>query len=293
MIRRMLSLTLATSLFCVWISITASLGQTSAGKVIEISAEDLGKQFAPDTTEAAKLYQGKVLRVTGKVSMANEPFVYLSTGHNFPTGQPVQITLEYSKVTMPKIAVGDRLTVEGKFDRTAIFGPLLVQNRILKREQNGKVMPLEGSTTTSPKTSTKKRGITSKKADQPLVPVVARDSQSILLLFDGQLGEGEPGFRANCTSFRLRFGPGNWTGTKIGKAIAWGDGNKGQDHWGEGSGEPTFSSELRRDERGTYFVFSLNGDDWESDHVAAMFRVTLPDGKLGVATALISVTREP
>ena len=115
------------------------------------------------------------------------------------------------------------------------------------------------------------------------------DPRAFALRFDGPVREGESGYRPECTSFRLRFGPGKWRGTVIGKSIAWGDGNQNQDFWGVGSGEATFSSAVYEDGQGAYFVFSLNCTDWESNRIAVLFRLTFPDGSFGVATALIPV----
>ncbi len=262
--------------------------------VIEVAAEELGKQFAPDTLEPVKAYQGRVLRVSGRVSMAHEPFVYPGTGSNFPTGQPVTVTLDYKAGVMPEFSVGDRVIVEGRFDRKGIFGPTLTERRLVRREQDGKASPGGSSASPSPRAAARKGRLPKKAAEKPedaggASPPV--DPRAIALRFDGPVREGETGYRPECTSFRLRFGPGKWRGTVIGRSLAWGDGNRGKDHWGVGSGEVTFSSEVHQDGDGAYFVFSLNGTDWESDRVAAVFRLTLPDGRPGVATALIPVAK--
>ena len=214
--------------------------------------------------------------------MAHEPFLYLETGSKFPTGQPVMVTLDYAKGTMPEVARLATVVVEGKLDRKGIFGPVMTDCKLVVRDQNAKAE----ETPFPPTRVLTKKGRTAKKAEPNVPPA---DPRAFVLRFDGSVREGEPGYRAEATSFRLRFGPGQWRGTAVGKSVAWGVGNQNKDHWGVGSGEATFSSEVREDADGAYFIFSLNGTDWESERVAVLFRLTLPDGRAGVATALIPI----
>ncbi len=250
-------------------------------RVIEISAEDLAKEFAPETLDPVKKYQNQTLRVRGRVSMAHEPFVYLGTGLNFPTGQPVQVTFEFKPGPFPKVSRGDEIVAEGVFDRAGIFGPIMTKSRII----SGKSEPKPAESTSAPSRKEGPSSRSEKKSSSKRQSLAV--SKSIALRFDGRVQEGETGYRPECSSFRLRFGPGAWRGTTVGESIAWGEGNQGKDYWGASSGEKTFSSEVYQDKVGSYFVFSLNGTDWESEVLAVLFRLTLPDGRHGVATALI------
>ncbi len=268
----------------------AGRGVDAPGRVTELTAEALGKHFAPDTPESVNAYQGRVLRVSGRVTMAHKPYVYLGTGSNFPTGQPVLVTLDDKAGLMPEVSVGDGVVAEGRLDRAGIFGPILTECRLVRRERDGKAPPGEPGASASPRGGGGVKGRSSRKAAEK-TPRDAADPRAVALRFDGPVREGQTGYRPRFTSFRLRFGPGKWRGTVIGRSIAWGDGNQNQDHWGVGSGEVTFTSDVHEDADGAYFVFSLNGTDWESDRVAALFRLTLPDGTSGVATALIPVVR--
>jgi hypothetical protein len=113
------------------------------------------------------------------------------------------------------------------------------------------------------------------------------DPRAVLLRFGGRILPGEPGFRQGWASFRLRFGPGDWRGTKIRVATAWGDGNAGKDIWGHGSpGTDARLSDVYRDPQGFFFVLSLEGDDFGSNWVAAVFRFETPNEIPGVASAL-------
>ena len=136
-----------------------------------------------------------------------------------------------------------------------------------------------------------KKGLAAKKAERKCGSL--HRPRAVALRFGGPIREGEPGYRAEATSFKLRFGPGKWLGMAVGKSVAWGVGNQNKDHWGVGSGEATFSSDVREDADGAYFIFSMNGTDWESDRVAVLFRLTLPDGRPGLATALVPVEQAP
>ena len=263
----------ATAILTLFAAGSAFILGAEPAPVIEITAEELGKAFAPDTADAGRTFQGREIRVNGRVTMAHEPFVYLATGWKFPTGQPVMVTFEDKAKALIDLAVGDRVIVEGKFDRKGIFGPILAAPKLVKRESTAKPTP-------DPKGE-------APTADTP--PATPIDPRAIVLRFDSLVHRGEPGYRPTSTSFRLRFGPGApWRGTVIGESIAWGDGNGNKDHWGQGSGEPTFSGEVQEDAKGAYFIFTLNGTDWESRRVVALFRLTLPDGRSGLATAIIT-----
>jgi hypothetical protein len=113
------------------------------------------------------------------------------------------------------------------------------------------------------------------------------DPRATVLRCAGRVAAGEPGFRQGWNSFRLRFGPGDWRGTILRQATAWGDGNEGKDLWGVGSpGIETLQSEVFRDQAGCFFIFSVKGDQSDSNWVACAFHYTLPNGVPGVASAL-------
>ncbi|MDR3623166.1 MAG: WD40 repeat domain-containing protein [Paludisphaera borealis] len=120
-------------------------------------------------------------------------------------------------------------------------------------------------------------------------PGAPPDPTPLALRFDGIVRPGEAEYNRERTSVRLRFGPGRWAGTVVRSSVVWGDGNQGQDHWGQGAGEPTFASKVQEDVKGAFFIFSLNGVDWESNRAGALIRLTLPDGKPAVATALFPI----
>ena len=220
---------------------------------VKVSAEELGKEFAPDTPDAGKAYRGKVIRVAGRVAMAHEPYVYLATGSNFPTGQPVRVTLDYKGAgVMPDFTAGDRVVVEGTIDRTGIFGPILIGCRVVQRSgrEARRRRRRPGPPGGNEEGAERRKG--AEKADDPgrFAPTTRRRHPEVST---APVRAGEPGYRAECTSFRLRFGPGNWQGTAVGRSVAWGDGNQNKDHWGVGSGEQTFSLRgLRRRRRGVF-----------------------------------------
>jgi|GEM_PF-5336035 len=255
---------------------------TKAAQVNEITAEAFGKLFEAGSLDPAKPYQNKTLRITGRVAMAFEPFVYLGTGLHFSTGQPVRITLEFKDGTFPKVSSNEKVVTEGLFERQGVFGPVLTGCRIVREEAKAKSSPASRATARKGRVS----GKTARKLE--LADQKSNDPRSVALRFDGRVSEGDMGYRPEHSSFRLRFGPGSWRGAVVGESLAWGDGNQGQDHWGIGSGEKTLSSEVFQDKEGAYFIFSVSGTDWESERIAVLFRLTLPDGRPGVATALIS-----
>jgi hypothetical protein len=255
---------------------------TRAQAIGEISADEFGKQFAKDRAEFLANHQGRTLRIRGQVAIVLDPIVYLATNSTVSAGQPIMLTLESKPGGMPKLAIGERIVVVGRLSRVGAFGPILTDGRVVQREPEPK------ATATGP--AVKKSRVPA-RLPEPVSPSLPTDPRSVSLRFDGQIREGDTGYKADHTTFRLRFGTGKWKGTAIGPSIAWGDGNKGLDHWGVGSGEPTSHSEIHQDSAGDYFLFSLKGTDWESDRIAAIFRLTLPDGRPGVATASFPVEK--
>jgi hypothetical protein len=77
----------------------------------------------------------------------------------------------------------------------------------------------------------------------------AVDRRGAVLTFGGKLGPRDPKYRQGFQAFRLRFGPGDWAGTTIQMASAWGD-SEGKDLWGWGGGSPAEWSPVFRDDRG-------------------------------------------
>jgi hypothetical protein len=251
-----------------------------------LAAEEVGKEYAPDTSEAGARFQNRQIRVAGEVSMAHEPFVYLLTGSKFPTGQPVLVTVDFRPGAFPGLKRGDRIVVEGRVDRKGIFGPVLTGSRILTEPAQTTTPRTAGEPTTKRSAPTRK-GRTPRRTGGPSeVPQAGADGAAIPLRCDGPVLPGEPGFRPQWSSYRLRFAPGAWQGTKLGRSIAWGDGNDGHDFWGEGSGEKTSCSEVDRDAEGFFFIFSLHGTDWDSTGISALIRLTLPNGRHAVAAAV-------
>ncbi len=103
----------------------------------------------------------------------------------------------------------------------------------------------------------------------------------------GRLGPDDEGYLPDFDSYRLRFGPGNWAGTKIDVDMTWGEGNEGKDHWGWKDRAETRVSEVRRDAQGYYFIHSL-AKAGHSRWVTSLFRFTRKDGRHGVAQSLHS-----
>jgi Leucine-rich repeat (LRR) protein len=117
-------------------------------------------------------------------------------------------------------------------------------------------------------------------------PGVPKETVAVLAC-DGRLGPKEEGYIPEFESYKLRFGPGDWAGTKISLSSSWGEGSDTADLWGYKDGTEARSSDVRRDARGDYFVHSLR-DAGHSRWVASLFRFTKKDGRSGVAQALYS-----
>ncbi|MDG3007241.1 hypothetical protein [Paludisphaera mucosa] len=105
--------------------------------------------------------------------------------------------------------------------------------------------------------------------------------------FSGRLGPNDEGYVPEFESYRLRFGPGDWAGTKIDLGSSWGEGSNAADLWGWKDGTEARSSEVRRDAQGYYFIHSLRTAG-HSRWVASLFRFTKKNGRHGVAQALYS-----
>ena len=118
---------------------SAAIGQpkktTQSQKVIAVTAEALGKEFVKDGPKAEKKYSGKSLRVTGAVDSAIDEIVYLRTGARSPQGQEVNIVLRFKPGDIPKVKPGQKITIEGSFDREAVLGPSLKDCRAPERKK--------------------------------------------------------------------------------------------------------------------------------------------------------------
>ncbi|SIO57578.1 Leucine Rich repeat-containing protein [Singulisphaera sp. GP187] len=105
--------------------------------------------------------------------------------------------------------------------------------------------------------------------------------------FGGRLGPKDEGYLPDFESYKLRFGPGDWAGTKVLVSSNWGEGSDDADLWGWKDGTEARSSEVRRDAQGYYFVHSLRAAG-HSRWVASLFRFARKDGRSGVAQSLYS-----
>lgn len=108
-----------------------------------------------------------------------------------------------------------------------------------------------------------------------------------VLGFDGKVGPKDEGYVPEFESYKLRFGPGDWAGTKIVLSSNWGEGTDGADLWGWKGGSEAKSSEVRRDPKGYYFIHSLRKDG-HSRWIASLFRISTKNGRAGIAQALYS-----
>ncbi len=115
-------------------------------------------------------------------------------------------------------------------------------------------------------------------------PKISRDTVAVLG-FDGRLDPGDPGYLPEFESYKLRFGPGDWSETKILVSTNWGEGSGAVDTWGWKDATEVRSSEVRRDQRGYYFIHSMRSAG-HSRWVASLFRFSGKDGRTGVAQAL-------
>lgn len=117
-------------------------------------------------------------------------------------------------------------------------------------------------------------GLSAAAAD-PLGPVI--------LQFGRKLGPKDGGYKEGYESYVLRFGPGDWAGTTVKLASAWGDGD-GKDLWGWTGGAEDAISEVTKDATGYFFIYSLKTAG-SSTWVAANFRLERKDGSPAVAQA--------
>jgi hypothetical protein len=135
-----------------------------------------------------------------------------------------------------------------------------------------------------------------KVAEKKAAPVPAASASTprsaVAFGFGGKLGPKDPGFVPGFESYKLRFGPGDWAGTRIIITSAWGDKNPETDLWNWPNGRDARATDALSDKDGYYFIYSLataNAANW----VVANFRYTLRDGRHGVANALIPYQGDP
>ncbi len=181
--------------------------------------------------------------------------------------------------------------VAGKFDRKGIFGPVLKENRIVRREQEGRPVGRCRMPRRTPRRGwgegAAPNSILEKPEDigQPLLPA---DPRAVVSRFRSKVREGETGYSGReALPFRLRFDqafavPGEGPGFE---GIAWGDGNEGKVYWGSRFGRD--DAKFRRSGRfqgGDYVVFWVPRTDWEPG-MAGRAGTINPDGRHGVATA--------
>lgn len=245
----------------------------------EVEAEQLGKEFAADAPDPAKTYRGRMLRVKGRVSAKYEAFVEMNTGVTDPAGHRLKVTLQFPSGAMPDVALGDLVVVQGKFSRRSAFGPVLSGCSLVRREPGAPAAEGDG-------------GVAMKRPEPGGVGASA-DPRGIALTYDGSVRAGEPGYREGWASVRLRFGPGEWRGAVAGRCIAWGDGDRGNNHWGMGSDEAAEATVIADGAEGAYLVFSVKGTEWDSSCIGALIRLTLPDGRHAVATAVFPFGEGP
>src|SRR5262249_27322286 len=138
------------------------------------------------------------------------------------------------------------------------------------------LLPFQGESKTTARRAAKGRPATARTTPEI-------DRRGVVLAFDLKLGPRDPGYRKDFEAFRLRFGPGDWTGAAIQVTSAWGDG-QGTASWGWIDGAPAEWSRILRDRRGDYLILYLHAAG-SSHRVIAAFRYLLKDGTFGVAEA--------
>ncbi len=101
---------------------------TPKAKPIEVTAEELAKECAADSTKATAQYKGKMLRVTGKVGDVYDELLYLPVKG---AGELSSVVIRFDKGKKPDVKKGDTATFEGRFDLVAVLGPALVDCKLV------------------------------------------------------------------------------------------------------------------------------------------------------------------
>jgi hypothetical protein len=116
----------------------AQAGKSGAakGKVVEITAKDLAKEFAKDSQACAEKYMGKIVRVSGKVSMSGFDTVYLESGVPLDANRQVKITAMFPEDKGPTLKKGDTAVIEGKYAASGVLGPTLNGCLLVPKKKN-------------------------------------------------------------------------------------------------------------------------------------------------------------
>jgi hypothetical protein len=101
---------------------------------VAITAEDLAKECAAGTEKAEKKYQGKLMRVTGKVGDVFDGVLYLPTKVKHE-GTELAVVVRFDSKTKPDVKTGQTATVEGVFDRVAVLGPTLKKAKLVPTQK--------------------------------------------------------------------------------------------------------------------------------------------------------------
>ena len=99
------------------------------GKAVDVTAEALAKECSADAKKVEAMYGGKTLRVTGKVGDVYDDILYLPV--QVKGAGEVSVGIRYGKGNKPDVKKGDIATFEGKFDRVAVLGPMLVEGKLV------------------------------------------------------------------------------------------------------------------------------------------------------------------
>jgi hypothetical protein len=100
---------------------TPDPAKKSAGKPIEVTAEEWGKEAAKDGAAFDQKYLGKAVRISGKVNKTFGTNAYLATGVTQPnTKDELVIVLAFGEEHGLK--VGDQVVVEGEYNLLAFGG---------------------------------------------------------------------------------------------------------------------------------------------------------------------------
>jgi putative nucleic acid binding protein len=108
-------------------ALAAGQKDSPKAKAIQVTAQELAKECAADSTKATAKYKGKTLRVTGKVGDVYDELLYLPVKG---AGQLSSVVIRF-KGNKPDVKKGDTATFEGKFDLVAVLGPALVDCKLV------------------------------------------------------------------------------------------------------------------------------------------------------------------
>ena len=91
----------------------------------EVSADELGKvMVALGGSTMNEKYEGKKLRIRGKIESVALNYVYLHTDSKFKDGSAVKVVLIFPEKSLPKdLEVGKEIAADGTFDYAGAMGP--------------------------------------------------------------------------------------------------------------------------------------------------------------------------